>query len=84
MLAPSLMEQFPIYEFLQDFDLPYTIYNRGIGGYTTQELLENMDVCIYALKPAYIGRIALRGQEKDHGHGNDRISVMLMTANAVL
>lgn len=53
-VGSSLMEQFPIYEFLQDFDLPYTIYNRGIGGYTTQELLENMGVCIYALKPAYI------------------------------
>ncbi len=47
----SLMEQFPIYEFLQDFDLPYTIYNRGIGGCTTTEMLEVMDVCIYDLAP---------------------------------
>ena len=39
----SLMEQFPIYEFLQDFDLPLTIYNRGVGGYTTTELMENME-----------------------------------------
>lgn len=55
-VGSSLMEQFPIYEFLQDFDfhLPCKIYNRGIGGYTTIELLENMDVCVYALKPAYI------------------------------
>lgn len=50
----SLMEQFPIYEFLQDFDLPLTIYNRGVGGYTTTELMENMEPCIYALKPAHI------------------------------
>lgn len=50
----SLMEQFPIYEFLQDFDLPYTIYNRGVGGFTTQELLENMEPCIYALRPAHV------------------------------
>lgn len=50
----SLMEQFPIYEFLQDFDLPYTIYNRGVGGFTTQELLDNMDPCIYALQPAHV------------------------------
>lgn len=50
----SLMEQFPIYEFLQDFDLPYTIYNRGIGGYTTTEMLEVMDVCIYDLAPRAI------------------------------
>ncbi len=50
----SLMEQFPIYEFLQDFDLPYTIYNRGIGGYTTAEMLKVMDVCIYDLAPKAI------------------------------
>lgn len=50
----SLMEQFPIYEFLQDFDLPYTIYNRGIGGYTTTELLKVMDICIYDLAPRAI------------------------------
>lgn len=50
----SLMEQFPIYEFLQDFDLPLTIYNRGVGGYTTTELMEHMDACIYDLKPAHI------------------------------
>lgn len=47
----SLMEQFPIYEFLQDFNLPYTIYNRGIGGYTTTEMLDVMDVCVYDLEP---------------------------------
>ena len=50
----SLMEQFPIYEFLQDFDLPYTVYNRGVGGFTTAELLENMEDCIYALQPRHI------------------------------
>lgn len=50
----SLMEQFPIYEFAQDFDLPCTVYNRGIGGYTTAELLESLDVCVYDLRPAHI------------------------------
>lgn len=50
----SLMEQFPIYEFLLDFDLPYIIYNRGIGGYTTAEMLKVMDVCIYDLAPKAI------------------------------
>lgn len=28
----SLMEQFPIYEFLQNYDINETIYNRGMGG----------------------------------------------------
>ena len=66
-VGSSLMEQFPIYEFLQDFDLPCKIYNRGIGGYTTLELLESMDECVYALKPAYvftnIGTNDLNGSE---------------------
>ncbi len=53
-VGSSLMEQFPIYELLLDKKLPYTIYNRGIGGTTTFELLENMDTCIYDLKPDYI------------------------------
>lgn len=50
----SLMEQFPIYEFLMDYDLPYTIYNRGIGGYTTQEMLESMHECVYDLEPGAV------------------------------
>lgn len=53
-VGSSLMEQFPIYELLLDRQLPYTIYNRGIGGTTTHELLENMDACVYDLQPDYI------------------------------
>ena len=49
----SLMEQFPIYEFIQDLDIPYTIYNRGIGGYTTREMREMLDVRIYDLIARY-------------------------------
>ena len=50
----SLMEQFPIDELIMDLQLDYTIYNRGIGGFTTQEMLEVMEVCVYDLRPAYI------------------------------
>ena len=53
-VGSSLMEQFPIYELMLDQQLPYTIYNRGIGGTTTFELMENMDACIYDLQPDYI------------------------------
>ena len=53
-VGSSLMEQFPIYELLLDQQLPYTIYNRGIGGSTTFDLMENMDACIYDLEPDYI------------------------------
>lgn len=50
----SLMEQFPIYEFLQDFDLPYTIYNRGVGGFTTAEMLPVLQEMVYDLEPKYL------------------------------
>ena len=50
----SLMEQFPIYEFILDYELPFTIYNRGIGGFTTSELLHSMDECIFDLAPTVL------------------------------
>lgn len=50
----SLMEQFPIYEFLMTEHLPYVIYNRGIGGFTTEEFLAAMDVCVFELAPAHL------------------------------
>ena len=50
-VGSSLMEQFPIYELLLDRQLPYVIYNRGVGGSTTFELMEHMDECVYELEP---------------------------------
>lgn len=53
-VGSSLMEQFPINELAMDMGLPYTIYNRGIGGFTTQELAEVLDVCVYDVQPKHI------------------------------
>ena len=53
-VGSSLMEQFPIYELLLDKELPYTIYNRGIGGFTSRDLLEHLDECIFELQPDHI------------------------------
>lgn len=53
-VGSSLMEQFPINELSMDLGLPYTIYNRGIGGYTTTDLEQVLDVCVYDLKPKHI------------------------------
>lgn len=50
----SLMEQFPIYELLLDRQLPYTIYNRGVGGFTTAEFREALEVCVFELQPRHI------------------------------
>lgn len=63
----SLMEQFPIYEFLQDFDLPFTIYNRGVGGFTTTEMMAVLKETVYDLAPKYlflnIGTNDLNGED---------------------
>jgi lysophospholipase L1-like esterase len=53
-VGSSLMEQFPIYEFMQDYDIKETIYNRGVGGYTTMELLEVLDTLVFDLEPSKI------------------------------
>ena len=47
----SLMEQFPITEFCLNEGLPLA-YNRGIGGYTTDEFLAAIDAMLLDLQPA--------------------------------
>ncbi|MBQ8313358.1 MAG: lysophospholipase [Clostridia bacterium] len=47
----SLMEQFPVAKLLRERGVDVTVYNRGIGGYVTQELLDNLDVCVTDLQP---------------------------------
>ena len=53
-VGSSLMEQFPVYELLLDRQLPWTIYNRGVGGSTSFDLMEHMDECVYELQPDHI------------------------------
>lgn len=40
--------------FCRTNDLHCILYNRGIGGFTTTELLEAMDECILELQPAHL------------------------------
>ena len=50
----SLMEQFPLYELLLDRQLPYTVYNRGVGGFTTGEFRDALEVCVFQLEPRHL------------------------------
>ena len=50
----SLMEQFPVSELMLDAGLSFNIYNRGVGGLTTQEMLDHLDVLVTDLEPAHI------------------------------
>lgn len=53
-VGSSLMEQFPINELQQALDKKGIIYNRGVGGFVTNELLAAMDTCIFELAPTKI------------------------------
>lgn len=48
------MEGFPINELLMSLDISKKIYNRGIGGFTTENMLESMEEMVFGLEPARI------------------------------
>ncbi len=50
----SLMEMFPINKLLDEHGDDTVIYNRGIGGFVSRELLQVVDVCITDLKPSRV------------------------------
>lgn len=50
----SLMEMFPINKLLEEHNESVIVYNRGIGGFVSQELLKVIDVCAIDLKPSKI------------------------------
>lgn len=50
----SLMEQFPVNELMMTERIDRIIYNRGIGGFTTADMLQNMDVQIFDPEPSKI------------------------------
>lgn len=50
----SLMEQFPVDELLINCGLNIVIYNRGVSGFTTTDMLENMTEMVFAVEPSKI------------------------------
>lgn len=50
----SLMEMFPINKLLREHGEDVTIYNRGVGGFLSDELLAVIDVCATDLAPSKV------------------------------
>lgn len=50
----SLMEMFPIQKLLDEKGDPTVIYNRGVGGFLSDDLLKVIDVCAIDLKPSKV------------------------------
>lgn len=51
LAGSSLCEFFPVAEIAKHFGFEKTIYNRGVAGFTSAELLEAIDECILQLEP---------------------------------
>lgn len=50
----SLMEQFPINELLMTEGMRHVIYNRGIGGFRTEDMLLSMEEMVFGTEPSQI------------------------------
>ena len=50
----SLMEQFPINELFMTNGMSQVIYNRGIGGFTTGDMLQHMEEMVFGTEPSKI------------------------------
>ena len=50
----SLMEHFPVNELLMSLGIDKVIYNRGIGGFTTDDMLAHMEEQVFGTEPSKI------------------------------
>ena len=50
----SLREEFPIAEFVQNDTLPICVYNRGVSGAVTGDLISYLDVVVLGLAPSKV------------------------------
>lgn len=50
----SLMEQFPVCELAASLKLDKLVYNRGIGGFVTDEFLQAIDTVLFDLEPSKV------------------------------
>ena len=51
-VGSSLMEMFPIEQWVSEMPEPRPlVYNRGVGGYTTKDLLPILDICVWEPEP---------------------------------
>jgi len=50
----SLMEQFPVEEICRAHDFDKIVYNRGVGGFRTEDFIENINEMLLDLEPAKV------------------------------
>ncbi len=50
----SLMEQFPVVELFSSFGMNKIVYNRGVGGFRTDDFLAEIDTMLFDLLPSKV------------------------------
>ena len=68
LAGSSLMEQFPVHELLQGEALPLRVYNRGVSGFVSGQMLAYLDIQVLDLRP---GRLFLNIGTNDIGQGRE-------------
>ena len=71
-VGSSLMQFFPIDELQKDLHLSKKIYNRGVLGTETGDMLKHMDLLVYDLNPSVI-YINIGTNDIAHGWSEDEI-----------
>lgn len=77
----SLMEQFPIDELRMTEGIDTVIYNRGIGGFTTDDMLQYMEEMVFALEP---GRIFINIGTNDISRTEYRLEKLMENYEKIL
>lgn len=70
----SLMEQFPINELLMTNGMEQVVYNRGIGGFTTNDMLQHMEEMVFGTEPS---RIFINIGTNDIGNPDYKLEVLM-------
>ncbi|AIQ17551.1 hypothetical protein H70357_13425 [Paenibacillus sp. FSL H7-0357] len=82
-VGSSLMEHFPIEEMQAVLSLDRFIYNRGVGGITTKDLLSLMNECIFELEPSKIF-INIGSNDIGGGLDNEKKEILLENYKEIL
>ena len=77
----SLMEQFPVNELSMSLGQNRIIYNRGVGGFTTGDMLECLEEMVFGPAPA---RIFINIGSNDLSLGEDILERLLENYREIL
>ena len=81
-VGSSLMEMFPIEEWVAELPEPRPlVYNRGVGGYTTSDLLPILDIVAWEMQP---GKVFINIGTNDLSDASQTIDMIMARYDEIL